>query len=779
MSRRLNFQLINATALACFETLVREWLPGGSKSGAEYCVLNPTRTDHKKGSFLINLAKGIWSDFSTGDKGGDPVSLYAYLFTNGNQGEAATALAERLAIDAGAEKSAAPAPRVPAVKAGPKTDWRSIVPPENVPGPPVAHIKRGRPERLWCYRSATGAVLGYVYRFTTSDGGKEVLPMSWCRHDVTGAVEWRFMAFPDPRWLYGLDRLARMPSASVLIVEGEKCADAAAEQLPDLVVMSWPGGGKAVDKCDWSPLAGRKVIIWPDCDSKRMPLSRAEKDAGVLAESKPLLPEHEQPGVKAGANVAAILSGLGCKVWMVRIPHPGEKPDGWDVADAIDEGLTGEALAQFIRGNARAFAQAGFGELPPADMPAEGYQRPFHAWEVGLITKPQGGLEECRENVFLILSRHPEWSGVIGFNEFTFRVEKRKATPYGAPAGEWTSADDYDTGLWLAQRCKLLVRSEGAIVAGVMMVADKNKFHPPREWLEGLPAWDGQDRLRHFLTDCLNCPNTAYVQRVGSFLMLGIVARVFRPGCPMQHMAVLEGPQGSGKSSFWRVLGGEWYQETPFRIGDKDAYMQIAGALVYEISEMDSYNKAESTAVKAFITQQNDRYREPYGRRVVDRPRQCVFVGTTNHGEYLKDMTGNRRFWPVPAITVDLEYLASIREQLFAEALCRFKRGERWHPTREEENEFFAPEQDARRIIDPWLYPLQEWLDDVDQRLQNEFTCAEILCGAFKVELGKIDGNRGMATRVGNLMVELDGWTRKRRASGRREWVYVRPLKGN
>jgi putative DNA primase/helicase len=773
MAKKLDFAVVNAAALACFESLVREWLPGGTKSGSEYSVLNPMRADNKKGSFSINLNKGVWQDFATGDKGGDPISLYAYLFTQGNQGEAAKVLAERLAVDAG--KTAKPAKEKLQVI---KSDWKSITPPENVPGPPVAHIKRGKPERMWCYRSAGGDVLGYVYRFVTSTGGKEVLPLSWCRHDKTGAVEWRWMAFPEPRWLYGLDRLAQKPNATVLVVEGEKCADAAAEHLPDLAVMSWPGGGKAVDKCDWSPLAGRKVVVWPDCDAQREPLTTAEKQAGVSADSKPLLPEQDQPGFKAAAKIAEKLRALGCKVWVMEIPKPGEKPGGWDVADAIDEGLKGSELADFIRGHLRAPAQAGSAWPGQFEMPPEGYHRPFQAWEIGLITKPNGGLEECRENVYLILSRHPDWQGVIGFNEFTFRVEKRKATPYGGPAGEWTTTDDYETGLWLAQKCRLLVRSEGAIVAGVAMVADKHKFHPPRDWLERLPAWDGQDRLRFYLTDCLDCLNTPYIQKVGTYLMLGIVARVFKPGCQMQHMPVLEGPQGSGKSSFWRVLGGEWYQETPFRIGDKDAYMQISGALVYEISEMDSYNKAESTAVKAFITQQNDRYREPYGRRPVDRPRQCVFVGTTNHGEYLKDMTGNRRFWPVHANTVDLAYLAEIREQLFAEALHRYKAGERWHPSREEENEFFAPEQDARRIIDPWLYPLQEWLDDVNQRMQNEFTCAEILCGAFKVELSKIDGNRGMATRVGNLMAELDGWTRKRRATGRREWVYVRPVKG-
>lgn len=751
MSPKIDFKRINAEALGCFDQLLREWLPGGTRAGAEYSCLNPTRSDNKKGSFSINVHKGIWQDFATGDKGGDPVSLYAYLFTAGDQGAAAKAIESRLGM-AGESVNQPPTRSA-------KTEWLSIYPPASVPPAPVAHIKRGRPDVRWEYRDAHGGVLGYVCRFTTSEGGKEVLPIAWCRHARTGEQMWRWMAFPEPRWLYGLDRLADMPSATVLVVEGEKCADAAAAQLPELVVVSWPGGGKAVDKCDWSPLAGRRVIIWPDCDAQ------ADK-AGEL------LPEDKQPGVVAARKIADKIKSLGAKVWLLSIPRPGEKPGGWDVADAIAEGMTGQALADYIRAQSRS--------LPPqsaVSQPAVNEVIPgSDAWEVGLIRKDGGRLEDCRENVFLVLSRHPDWSGVIGYNEFTFRVEKLALPPYGGCLGEWSTEDDLATGLWLAQQCRLLVRSEGTIVSGVIMASQKNKFHPPQQWLTGLTPWDGVERLPYFLSDCLGVDNSEYLQMVGTFFMVGLVARIFRPGCSMQYMPVIEGGQGIGKSSFWRALGGEWYQETPFNLGDKDAYMLISGALLYEIAEMDSFNKAETTAMKAFITRQTDRYREPYGRRPVDRPRQCVFAGTTNHSEYLKDTTGNRRIWPIQAKVIDIDLLAGIRDQLFAEALSRFKAGARWHPTRDEEQRLFVVEQSSRQIVDPWLYPLQDWLEDVDRRLVAEFTSAEILCGAFKVELSKIDGNRGMATRLGNLMAEIGGWVRKRRSSGRRDWVYVRPV---
>jgi putative DNA primase/helicase len=773
-SKKIDFDRINSVALSNFESLLMQWIPGGTKSGFEYAAKNPNRHDQHVGSFSVNIRTGVWKDFASDDGGSDPVSLFAYLFHNNDQGAAAKDLSELLGVNAA---QSAPVPAKTTAKA-PRSRWASIRPPQPEPAAHKAHIVRGIPERVWCYRDVDGAALGYIYRFKNSEGGKEIIPLSWCKNELTGAEEWRWMAFSDPRPLYGLDRLADKPDAPVLVVEGEPCADAGANELPHLAVVTWPGGGKAVDKTNWMPLSGRDVIIWPDCDSQREKMPKDAADDYI----PPLLSEAKQPGIMAANKIADKCLAMGCRVWIVNIAPPGVNKSGWDIVDAIAEGLSGAALRQFLRGNTRLLASAGCDDGGANNAPSPdsagasgGLGRALAAWEIGLLRGSRGGVEDCRENVFLILSRHPAWAGVIGWNDFTMRVEKTKPAPTGLPAGEWKGQDDLDTGLWLAQNCDLLLRSENTIVSGVTMVANKNVFHPPRAWLSSLPPWDGVDRLEYFIAECVGCENTRYVQLVGKFFMIGMVARVFRPGCPMQYMPVLEGNQGIGKSSFWRTLGGEWFQETPFRLGGADAYMSLNGAILYEIAEMDSFNKSEATQVKAFITQQVDRYREPYARRHIDRLRQCVFAGTTNHGEYLKDTTGNRRVWPIRAINVDIDLLSQMRPQLFAEALHRFNAGERWHPEREEEKEFFVPEQDERRIVDPWLYPLQEWLEDVQQQHIDEFTVTDLLLGALKVELNKIDGNRGMATRVGNLMAEMDGWTRKRRATGRREWVYVRP----
>lgn len=291
-----------------------------------------------------------------------PSKQFYHCFGCGAHGDAIGFLVEYKGLsflDAVAElggevrEGAVPVP-APAREKAARTPWVPVLPaPQNAPERPKAHYARGLPQAVWTYRDANGAVLGYVYRFIKSDGGKEVMPVCWATNSETGASEWRWMAFPELRPLYGLDRLAAKPGETVLLVEGEKCADAGHDALPDRVVMSWPGGGKADAKVDWAPLAGRNVITWADADAKRVPLTPEEKAAGIDQDSKPLLPEDEQPGYQTMVRIREKLRSIGCRLWDVKLPPPGSKPDGWDIADAVAEGLKGKELAEFVRSNAR------------------------------------------------------------------------------------------------------------------------------------------------------------------------------------------------------------------------------------------------------------------------------------------------------------------------------------------------------------------------------------------------------------------------------------------
>lgn len=239
----------------------------------------------------------------------------------------------------------APTPAAAHVPAEPEEVWTPVMPaPDSAPMTPdtIRRKIKGqwvavKASRRWDYRDANGDVLGYVFRFDMPGGGKEVLPLVWAVSSTTGEMQWRWISFPKPRPLYGLDRLAANPNALVMLVEGEKAADAAQElfianglPMQDLVVVSWPGGGKAVKHVDWSPLAGRAVALWPDADQKPYPANHER--AGVT------MAFAEQPGTIAMRDVWLAVKDEAVRVRVV-MPPDGVS-DGWDLADPLPPGFS-------------------------------------------------------------------------------------------------------------------------------------------------------------------------------------------------------------------------------------------------------------------------------------------------------------------------------------------------------------------------------------------------------------------------------------------------------
>lgn len=309
---KLDFGAINAAALNSLESLVSEWLPNGRREGHEWKVGSLSGEPGR--SLSINLRSGLWKDFSTDAGGSDPVSLLAAI-RSCSMKEAAVELGERLRTGIESEGvQAAPKP-----KAAPTADWTPVLAPEGTVLPSVIrHHRFGVPSAFWSYLNDDGRLYGAVCRFDLPDGGKDVVPLSWCRH-TDGREAFRWLAFGKPRPLYGLDRLAADPTAGVLIVEGEKAAAAARKICPGVVV-TWPGGSKAVRFTDWSPLAGRKVVIWPDRD---------------------------EAGLDAAHAVAKALAGIAAKVRVVT--PPAGPMDGWDLADAVAEGWSREQLIEALK----------------------------------------------------------------------------------------------------------------------------------------------------------------------------------------------------------------------------------------------------------------------------------------------------------------------------------------------------------------------------------------------------------------------------------------------
>lgn len=467
-------------------------------------------------------------------------------------------------------------------------------------------------------------------------------------------------------------------------------------------------------------------------------------------------------------------------------------PKGWHAVYGTARGV----VAAAARAEGRSTPSRGSAEevdaQAPAGLPGDhddaDADDPSGTWRERL-TRRNGGKADCRENVYLVLKHHPRLTGLVGYDEFAHRVMKLRAPPWDSPAGEWTTNDDYLLGFWLSQNERLLVKGEGTLVAGVAMAAFDNRYHPVLKYLGGVPAWDQIERLPFWLHECLGAADTTYTRLVGTWFLLGMVRRVQQPGCQMDYMVVLEGLQGKRKSTALRTLVGndDWFADTPIRIGDKDAMLSLAGKWLYEVGELDSFNKAEVTAVKQYVSSRIDRVREPFARRPTDRPRSGVFAGSTNQSEYFKDPTGARRFWPVACDgDIDIDKLAAWRDQLFAEALHRLAsedpEARRYYPTAAEAAEYLLPEQEQREIVDPWFERLASWLDSktnygesgLEVREVDSFTAFDLLTKCLMVPLERIDGSRQMATRVGIAMHKLK-WVKLRDSKGARLWRYWRP----
>jgi predicted P-loop ATPase len=187
-----------------------------------------------------------------------------------------------------------------------------------------------------------------------------------------------------------------------------------------------------------------------------------------------------------------------------------------------------------------------------------------------------------------------------------------------------------------------------------------------------------------------------------------MVARVYRPGCQQDHMIVLEGPQGIGKSSALRTIGGDYFAEQHEAITGKGFFEVLQGKLLIEISELDAFRHAAITKVKQVITCTNDRFRNPYDRHAQDHPRQCVFAGTTNKDDWNQDETGARRFWPIACQRqIDIEAIRIHRDQFFAEAVARFKAGATWWEMPAEETQ---REQEQRYVPPAWVEPIEKYI---------------------------------------------------------------------
>jgi len=310
-------------------------------------------------------------------------------------------------------------------------------------------------------------------------------------------------------------------------------------------------------------------------------------------------------------------------------------------------------------------------------------EEPNH-WMQHLEVDKLGQYKSTIENISLILENDENLKGKIALNEFSHRTVIKGNLPWHKllnkkEGDQWKDSDDSALRHYIEKVYK--ITSPMKINDGLLIVEEKNKFHPIRDYFNSL-VWDGVKRVDNLFIDYLGANDNSYTRMVTRKALVAGVARIFNPGEKFDYMLVLVGKQGVGKSHILSLLGQNWYSDSFNTVQGKEAYEQLQDAWIIEMAELTAAKKAETEAVKHFISKREDIYRVAYGKRVTKFPRQCIFFGTTNEMDFLKDKTGNRRFWPVMVeknrIKKDLwrDDIKAEIHQIWAEAFHLWKEGE-------------------------------------------------------------------------------------------------------
>jgi predicted P-loop ATPase len=373
-------------------------------------------------------------------------------------------------------------------------------------------------------------------------------------------------------------------------------------------------------------------------------------------------------------------------------------------------------------------------------------------WLNGCVRDDRGCLVPNLANALVALRAAPELNDAFAYDEMLCSTILQRELPWAsgvradAPRSVPRSLRDTDVSQvqeWLQHHGLPKVGME-TVHQAVEQRAQERAFHPIRDYLDKL-QWDGVDRLDYWLTRYLGVEPSPYAAGIGRMFLIAMVARVFEPGCKADYMLVLEGEQGAGKSRACRVIAGDWFSDDLPDLHSKDARQHLRGKWLIEVAELSAFKGKASETLKAFVTRPVERFRPSYGRQEVLEPRQCLFVGTTNLEIYLSDETGARRFWPIKVGRIDIDGLVAARDQLFAEAVAAYERGESWWPDADFELVHIMPQQEGRQDTDVWEEPINEYLKGRPRVTVLEVARKALLIDANS-KVGRAEQNR--ITRV-------------------------------
>ena len=337
------------------------------------------------------------------------------------------------------------------------------------------------------------------------------------------------------------------------------------------------------------------------------------------------------------------------------------------------------AVAQLMNQERYSTAVSAFAQEAPSAEPNGSTDT---AWMNKLTISPETGKPiKTVENVLTILENDPQLHDIVIFDEFSNRLYVMGKLPWDSSGKrrDWKDADD--AGLRCYMEKVYNITGKERITDGFQLYCEMHKTNLVQEFLHGLPAWDGVHRLDTLFIDYLGAADTPYTRAVARKSLTAAVARAMQPGVKYDTMPILVGSQGIGKSTLLRLLGADWFNDSLNTFEGKEACEMIQGSWIIELQELNGLNRSEENAVKQFLSKTDDIYREPYGRRTGRYPRRCVFFGTTNDDEFLRDKTGARRFLPIDCCASQstksvFRDLAGEVPQIWAEAVVCWQLGE-------------------------------------------------------------------------------------------------------
>ena len=480
-------------------------------------------------------------------------------------------------------------------------------------------------------------------------------------------------------------------------------------------------------------------------------------------------------------------SGQSCNAWdLVRIHLYHDLDANVDPDTPITSRPSYKAMAKLATEDKKVTAQLVADRMADAiddfdEMPEEEETEDGEDWKAKLKITEKGGLAQTIENAVIILRHDPKLKNCIAFNEMQHSIVALRSLPWRKVNGasQWIDADDAALRYYLERVYGMTGKDR--IFDAVNVVANEHSFHPVRDYLDTC-VWDGVPRVDSLLIDIFGAEDTVYTRTVTRKAIVAAVARIYRPGCKFDYMLTLRGPQGIGKSTLFAKLGGAWFSDTFSTVQGKDAYEQVQGVWIVEVGELAGMKKAEVETIKLFISKQVDRFRPAYGRRIQEFPRQCIFIGTTNEEQFLRDPTGNRRFWVVetpnePSSELWDEITEDVVRQIWAEAVELYKKGEKLYLPRSiekmarEVQERYEEENPRAGIVAEYLdrllpedwdqkdpYQRRAWLENCsDGTVKRDTVCTmEIWVEALGGNADKFDAYASKEIR--NILAKLPEW---------------------